>query len=355
MCDRPECYLVHAGKHWATSGALNTKLLLYIQPVHMLSVDLGSHTAGFQYNTILTPVQRLGLQHSANTMNGPGEATETYVTYNILWLCSTNGMNEATEGRIEIVSVLNKVDIEASSKAAGGNRGAEARHEDLINFTTDGSAETSDVTSTTNEASSTLEILCFAKLTWGSWEATFLGSYDPSNESYRSNKGARFDFNIRAMNKWMDIGLKGHRITRLGIDCPQRDDGGHEILVVHIVWEQSKLESRTARLFAKRNLGEASLELSEGELRELGIPRNNSSNRLLRQPDVPTASSKPDYRACHNEDATGRDQRVGRTGYSGGARGASRGNPRGNARGRIRPTKKPSHGMTWQTWGRTNK
>ena len=264
-------------------------------------------------------------------------------------------MNEATEGRIEIVSVLSKMEMEASSKAVGGSRGAEARREDLINLTTDGSAETSNVMSITNEASSTLDILCFAKLTWGSWEATFLGSYNPSGDSYRSSKGARFDFNIRAMNKWMDIGLRGHRITRLGIDCPQRDDGGHEILVVHMVWEQSKLESRTARLFAKRDLGEASLVFSEGEFRELGIPRNNSSNRLLKQPGVPTASSKPGYRVCHNENTTGRDQRVGRTGYSGGARGASRGNPRGKARGRARPTKKPSHGMTWQTWGRVNK
>lgn len=350
MCDGPECYLVHAGKHWATSGALNTKLLLlYIHPVHILSVDLRSHTTGFRYKLASTPVQRPGLQHS-NTMNGTGEATTPYVTYNVLWLCSTNGMNEATEGRIEIVSVLNTMDVGASSEAVGGNHRTEARHEDLISFTADGSAETSDTTSNASEVSSTQDITCIAKLTWGSWKATFLGSYNPPNASYRSNKGALFDFNIRATNEWMDIGLKGLTITRLGIDCPQRDDRGHEILVLHMVWKQSTLEPRTAMLFAKRELGEASLGFSEGEFRELGIPRNSFSNRLLRQRDVQTSSTKPDYRQCHKGSTTGKVRCGGRTGYIDGARGASRGNRRGNARGRVKPVKKPSHGMTWHAW-----
>ena len=48
MCDRSECYLVHAGKDWVISGAVNTKLpLFYLHSVHIPSVDLGtSHTAG---------------------------------------------------------------------------------------------------------------------------------------------------------------------------------------------------------------------------------------------------------------------------------------------------------------------
>lgn len=287
-------------------------------------------------------------------MNGPGEATTTNVSYNILWLCSTNGMNEATEGHIEIVSVLNEIGIGGSSKAVGGNHGAEARHEDLIFFTTDGSAETSDITSTTSEDSSTQDIPCIAKLTWGSWEATFYGSYNPPSESYRSNKGAHFDFNIRGMNEWMDIGLKGHTITRLGVDCPQRDDHGHEILVFHMTWEQSTLESRTASLFAKRDLGETSLGFSEEEFRELGVPKQNSSSQLMKQPGSCIASSKPDYGGRHGENTARRDRLVGWMGFSDGARGVSRGNLRGEARGRIRRTKKPSHALSWPAWWRTN-
>ena len=287
-------------------------------------------------------------------MNGPGEATATNVTYNILWLCSTNGMNEATEGRIEIASAPNGREVGGSSKAVGGKNGAGARHEDLITFTTDGFAETSDITSTASEETTTQDIPCIAKLIWGSWEATFYGSYNPSSGSYRSTKGALFDFNFRGMNEWMEMGLKGHTITRLGIDCPQRDDHGHEFLVFHMVWEQSTLESRTARLFAKRELGEASLGFSEGEFRELGIPKNNSSNALLRQPDVPTASSKPDSRERHRENAIRKDGCMGGTGFNDGATGASRGNLRGKTRGQVRPVKKPSHALTWGAWWRTN-
>ena len=278
-------------------------------------------------------------------MDGPGEATTADVTYNILWLCSTNGMNEATEGRIEIHSVANGMRSVGSSKAVGGHHGAEARRKDLMNFTTDEAAETSDITSTTSEESSMLDITCIARLMWGSWEATFYGSYNPPSASYRFNKGALFDFNIRAINECMDIGFKGHTITRLGIDCPQRDDRGYEILVFHMVWEQSTVESRTARLFAKRELGEASLGFSEGEFQELGIPKR-------RQPDVPAASAKPEDGAHHGENNARKDRRVGRMGFSDGARGISRG---GKARGRVRPTKKPSHGLTWHTWGRINK
>ena len=286
-------------------------------------------------------------------MNGPGEATPTNVTYDILWVCCTNGMNEATEGRIEIASVLKGREIGGSSKAIGANRGAEAMHEDLISFTKDGSAETSDITSTTSEESSTQYIPCIAKLMWGSWEATFYGSYDPPSESYRSTKGVLFDFNFRGMNEWMETGLKGHTITQLGIDCPQRDDHGHEILVFHMVWEQSTLESRTARLFAKRELGKASLCLSGGEFRELGIPKQNSSNRLVKQPDSCTASSRPEYGVRDAENTVRKDRRVGRTGFSDGAGGVSRGNLRGKTRGQARRVKKPSHALTWGAWWRT--
>ena len=281
-------------------------------------------------------------------MNGPGEATPTNVTYNILWVCCTNEMNEATEGRIEIAPVPNGRKIGGSSKAVGVKGGAEARHQDLISFPTDGSAETSDITSITSE-DSIQDIPCSAKLMWGLWEATFDGSYNPSSGSYRSTKGALFDFNFRGMNEWMETGLKGHTITRLGIDCPQRDDHGHEILVFHMVWEQSTLESRAARLFAKRELGEASLGLSGGEFRELGIPK-----QLLKQPDVPTASPKPDYRERHKEDTAGKDRCVGRTGFNDGARGVNGGNLRGKTRGQVRRTKKPSHALTWGAWWRTN-
>ena len=282
-------------------------------------------------------------------MNGPGEATATNVTYNILWLCSTNGMNEATEGRIEIASVPKGREIGGLSKAVGGKSGAGARHEDLISFTTDGFAETSDITSTTSEESTTQDIPCIAKLIWGSWEATFYGSYNPSSGSYRSTKGALFDFNFRGMNEWMETGLKGHTVTRLGIDCPQRDDHGHEILVFHMVWEQSTLESRTARLYAKRELGDASSGLSGGEFRELGIPK-----QLLKQPDVPTTSSKPDHGGRQGENSARKDRCVGRTGFSDGARGVSRGNLGGKARGRVMRAKKPSHALTWGAWWRTN-
>lgn len=281
-------------------------------------------------------------------MSGSAEATTTNVTYNILWVCCTNGMNEATRGRIEIASVPMGRKIGASSKAVGGKRGAEARHEDLISFTTDESAETSNITSITSE-DSTEDAPCSAKVFWGSWEATFDGSYNPSSGTYRSTKGALFDFNFRTMNEWMQTGIKGHHLTQLGIDCPQRDDHGHEILVFHMIWEQSTLESRAARLFAKRELGEARLGFSGGEFRELGIPK-----QLLKQPDVPTAFSKPDHTEQHKADTARRDRRVGRTGLSNGARGIYGGNLGGKTRGQVRRTKKPSHAMTWGAWWPTN-
>lgn len=288
-------------------------------------------------------------------MDGPGEATTADVTYNILWLCSTNGMNEATEGRIEIHLVANEMESGGSSKAVGGNCGAEARHEELMSCTTDAAEETPDITSTTSEESSTQEIPCIAKLTWGSWEATFRGSYHPPSESYRSTKGTLTDFNIRTMNECMEIGFKGHTITHLGIDCPQRDDRGHEILVFHMVWEQSTMESRTATLFAKRKLVEGNLGFSEGEFRELGVPKRNSSSRILRQPDSCTASSKPADGLHHRENDARRDQRMCKAGFMYGAGGVDGGNLRGNGRSRVRPVKKPSHALSWQSWSRINK
>ncbi len=260
-------------------------------------------------------------------MNGPGDATTANVTYHILWLCSANGMDEATEGRIEISMVPNGMDIGGSSIAVGGNYGSETTQQDLMIFTTDGSAMTSAITSTTGEGS-TQDIPCIAELSWGSWEATFYGLYNPHSDSFRSLKGGlRDDFNIRSMNEWMEMGLMGHPITRLGINCPQRDDYGHEILVFNITREQSRLESSTSRLFAKRVIGEASLGFSEGEFRELGISRNNSSNQALKQPNSLTASCQHDYGLRHREKSARTDRRVGRTVSRDGVvfRGVSRG------------------------------
>ena len=107
-------------------------------------------------------------------MNGAGEATTANITYHILWLCSANGMNEATEGRIEISMVPNEMDIGGSSIYVGGTCGSEATQEDLMIFTTDGSAETSAIRSTIGEESAQ-DIPCIAELSWGSWEATFYG------------------------------------------------------------------------------------------------------------------------------------------------------------------------------------
>ena len=244
-------------------------------------------------------------------MNGLGEATTANVTYNILWLCSANGMNEATEGHIEISLVPNGMNIGGSSIDVGSNCGSEAT-EDLLTFTTDGSAKTSAITSASSEES-TRDVPCIAELSWGSWEATFYGLYNPQSDSFRSLNVGLHDFNIRSMNEWMEMGLMGHPISRLGIDCPQRDDYGNEILVFHITLEQSKLESSTSRLFSKRVIGGAGSGFSEGEFRELGISRNYSSNRLSKQPDSLTACSQHDYGVRNRENSARRDRRVGRT------------------------------------------
>ena len=259
-------------------------------------------------------------------MNGPGEATTANFTYDILWLCSANGMNEATEGCIEIFLVPNGMDIGGPSIDVGVTCGSEATQEDLISLTTDRPPKESAITSTAGEEL-TQDIPCIAELSWGSWEATFYGLYNPHSDSFRSLKGGLDDFNIRSMNEWMEMGLAGHPISRLGINCPQRDDYGHEILVFHITREQSRLESSTSRLFAKRVIGEASLGFSEGEFRELGIPRKTSSKQVLKQPDSLTAASRPDYGIRHGENSARRDRRVGRTVSSDVAvhRGVSRG------------------------------
>lgn len=277
-------------------------------------------------------------------MNGAGEATTANITYHILWLCSANGMNEATEGRIEISMVPNEMDIGGSSIYVGGTCGSEATQEDLMIFTTDGSAETSAIRSTIGEESAQ-DIPCIAELSWGSWEATFYGLYHPHSDSFRSLKGGLEDFNIRSINEWMEMGLMGHPITRLGINCPQRDDYGHEILLFNITREQSRLESSTSKLFAKRVIGEASLGFSEGEFRELGISRNNPSNQVLKQPDFLNASSQHDYGVHHRENSARGDRSVGRTVSSDGAvlRGVSRGNLKGKARGRVRRVRVASH------------
>ena len=262
-------------------------------------------------------------------MNGPGDATTASFTHDILWLCSANGMNEATEGRIEISLVPNRMDIGGPSIDIGVTCGSEAMQKDLTSFTTDGSPKKSAITSTTGEEP-TQGIPCIAELSWGSWEATFYGSYNPHSDSFRSLSGGLDDFNIRSMNEWMEMGLTGHPITRLGINCPQRDDYGHEILVFHITREQSRLESSTSRLFAKRVIREATLGLSEDEFRELGIPRRTSSKRVLKQPDSLTGASQPDYGVGHGENSATRDRRVGRTVSSDVAvhRGVSRGRQR---------------------------
>ncbi len=276
-------------------------------------------------------------------MNGPGETIAANVTYNILWLCSTNGMNEATEGRIEISSVPNRMAVGGSSIAVGSTCASEVTQEDLMSFTTDESTETSAIVSTTSEES-TPDIPCIAELSWGSWEATFYGSYNPHSDSFRSLKCGVDDFNIRSMNEWLEMGLMGHPITRLGINCPQRDDHGHEILVFEMTWEQSTLESSTSRMFAKRVIEEASSEFSEGELRELGISRNNSSDQTLKLYDSLTALFQPDI-GVRRVNTARRDRRVGRTGSGDGAvfRGVSRGNLKGKARGLVRRRRVASH------------
>ena len=249
------------------------------------------------------------------------------VNYNILWLCSTNGMNEATEGRIEISFVPHIMRVGGSSTAIGGTCGSEATQEDLMSFSTDGSTETSAIASTTSEES-TQDIPCIAELSWGSWDATFYGSYNPHSDSFRSLKGSGLDdFNIRSMNEWMEMGLMGHPIIRSGINCPQRDDHGHEILVFEIIWEQSTPESSTSRLLAKRVIGGANLGFSEAECRELGISRNNSSNKILKQPEI----------GVRRVNTARRDRRAGKTVSRDGAvlRGVSRGNLRGKARGQV--------------------
>ena len=243
-------------------------------------------------------------------MNAPGEATLANVTYNILWVCSANGMNEATEGHIKIHMMPEWMDG-GSPKDIGGICGSEAARQDFMVFTTDGSA-TSAITSTTGEES-TPDIPCIAELWWGSWEAAFYGFYNPHKDSFRSSKAGLDDFSMRSLNEWMEMGLTGHSVTRLGINCTQRDDNGHEILVCEITREPSRLESSTSRLFAKRVIGNASVGFSEGEFRELGIPRKTTSYHVLRQSNSPTSASQPDYGPHHGDNFAREDGRVGRT------------------------------------------
>ena len=158
---------------------------------------------------------------------------------------------------------------------------SEATREDFMIFMTN-----TKITATTSATGgpSTQDIPCIAELDWGSWEATLYGFYNPHSDSFRCLKGGLDDFNFRTMNEWMEMGLKGHSVTRIGIKCPQRDDNGHEILVFYIKRELSRLESGTAMLFAKRAIGEESAGFSEREFRELGItPENDTRDHTLKQ------------------------------------------------------------------------
>lgn len=251
------------------------------------------------------------------------------VTYNILWVCSANGMNEATEGHVKIHMKPEWMDIGGSSPDIGGTCDSEATRQDFMIFTRDGSPKTLAVTSTTFEES-TQDIPCIAELWWGSWEAAFYGFYNPHSNSFRSSKAGLDDFNMRSMNEWMEMGLMGQSVTRLGISCPQRDDYGHEILVLHITSEPSRLVSTTAKLFAKRVTREGSLDFSEREFQELGISRNTTSSQILNQPDSPAAPSEPNHGASHGENSARGDERVSRTVSSDGAvhRSVSRGRQR---------------------------
>ena len=194
-----------------------------------------------------------------------------------------------------------------------GTYGSEATREDFMIFMTGGSANTSATTSATG-GPSTQDIPCIAELEWGSWEATLYGFYNQHSDSFRSSKGALDDFSLRSMNEWMEMGLMGHSVTRIGIKCPQRDDNGHEILVFYINREQSRLESATSMLFAKRAIGEESLGFSEREFRELGItPWNDTTNYTLKHYDSLIAASQPDHGVSDGENSARGEGRVGRT------------------------------------------
>ena len=253
-------------------------------------------------------------------MNAPGEATMANVTYRIYWVCSANGMNEATEGHIKIHMMPEWMDG-GSPKDIGGTFGSEAARQDFMVFTTDRSAKTSPITSSNGEES-TQDIPCIAELWWGSWEAAFYGFYNPHKDSFRSSKAGLDDLSMRSLNEWMEMGLTGHSVTRVGINCTQRDDIGHEILVCEITREPSRLETSASRLFAKRVIGDVSLGFSEGEFRELGISRKTT-----------ITAPQPDYGAHHGQNIARGDGRVGRTVSSDGAvyRDVSRGRQRERA------------------------
>ena len=222
-------------------------------------------------------------------------------------------MNEATDGHIEIHMVPEWMDNGDSSKDIGGTYGSQATREDFMIFMTDGSAKTSAITSAT-DGPSTQDIPCIAALDWGSWEATLYGFYNPHSDSFRSLKCGLDDFSLRSMNEWMEMGLMGHSVTRVGIKCPQRDDNGHEILVFYINREQSRLESATSMLFAKRVIGEGSLGFSERGFRELGItPWNDTSYHTMKHYGSLIAASQPDHGVPAGEDSARGDGRVGRT------------------------------------------
>ena len=242
-------------------------------------------------------------------MNTPEEPTTASVTYHLLWVCSANGMNEATDGHIKIHMVPEWMDNGGSSMDVEGTYGSEAIREDFKIFMTNTSATTS-----ATGGPSTQDIPCIADLDWGSWEATLYGFYNPHSDSFRCLKGGLDDFNFRSMNEWMEMGLKGHSVTRIGIKCPQRDDNGHEILVFYIKRELSRLESATSMLFAKRATGEESLGFSEREFRELGIdPRINTRDHTLERYHSLIAASQPDHEVPDGENPAGGDERVGGT------------------------------------------
>ena len=242
-------------------------------------------------------------------MNTPEEATAATVTYHLLWVCSANGMNEATDGHIKIHMVPEWIDNGGSSIDAEGTYGSEATREDFMIFMTNTSATTSAA-----GGPCTQDVPCIAKLDWGSWEATLYGFYNPHSDSFRCLKGGPDDFSLRSMNEWMEMGLMGHSVTRIGIKCPQRDDNGHEILVFYINREQSRLDSGTAMLFAKRAIGEESLGFSEREFRELGInPRISTRDHTMKQYHSILAAKQHSHGVPHGENSARGDGRVGRT------------------------------------------
>ena len=245
-------------------------------------------------------------------MNRPVEATAATVIYHLLWVCSANGMNEATDGHIKIHMVAEWMDNGGLSNAIGGIYGSEATREDFTTFMTDGSAKTSATGGPSNQ-----HIPSIAELDWGSWEATLYGFYNPHSDSFRSVKGGLDDFSLRSMNEWMEMGLMGHSVTQIGIKCPQRDDNGHEILVFYINRAQSRQESFTSMLFAKRVIGEESVGFSEREFRELGInPRINTRDHTMKHYHSLIAASKPDHGVPDGENPAQGDGRTGRTVFS---------------------------------------